>query len=220
MRIRRDSVFIASVLFTIALLCLVPWSWRYVFPDQIARIADIVPNFEIAARAMSNFGIASLAIIFIGLIVTWVGYVKRVRWAWFVMFIIAWAWAFPVLVLPLLTHKIGYTFIELLYGAMVQSGFARTSIQSILILSSMVIALLLPIRSLFFLRGTQEPIHKASPRFKTAFAVIILAVVPALWMWIRFRSYELTPAELNWQSMQLPVPPPPPPAATQQPSNR
>jgi hypothetical protein len=218
MRIRHDSVFIASVLFTIALLCLVPWSWRYVFPDQIERTADIVPNFEIAARAMSNFGIASLAIIFIGLIVTWVGYVKRVRWAWFVMFIIAWAWAFPVLVLPLLTHKIGYTFIELLYGSMVQKGFARLAMQSILIFSLMVIALLLPIRSLFFVRGTQQPVHKASPRFKIAFVVFILVIVPALWMWIRFRSYELTPDELR-QSMQL-VAPPPPPAPTQRPSDR
>jgi hypothetical protein len=220
MRIRHDSVLIASVLFTIALFCLVPWSWRYVFPDQIARIADIVPNFELAARAMSNFGVASLAIIFIGLIVTWVGYVKRVRWAWFVMFIIAWAWAFPVLVLPLLTHNIGYTFIELLYGAMVQRGFARTSSQSISIISLMVIALLLPVRSLFFVRGTQEPIHTASPRFKTAFVMFILVIVPAVLVWIRFRSYELTPAELNWQSIELSVPPPPPPAPTQRPSDR
>lgn len=210
MRIRRDSVFIASVLFTIALLCLVPWSWRYAFPDQTGRIADIVPNFEIAAHAMSNFGIASLAIILIGLIVTWLGYIKRLRWAWFVMFVITWAWAFPVLILPLLTHKIHHTFIDLLYGAMYQSGVARISIQSISIFFLMVIALLRPIKSFFFVRGTLEPIHKTSPRFKTAFAVFILVVVPALWMWIRFRSYEMSPVELNsW--MLPPAPPPPPP---------
>jgi energy-coupling factor transporter transmembrane protein EcfT len=44
-------------------------------------------------------GFASLAIILIGLIVTWTGYVRGVRWTWFVMFLITWGWAFPVLVL-------------------------------------------------------------------------------------------------------------------------
>ena len=49
MRIRRDSAFIASVLFTMALLCLVPWTWRYAFLDQTAiPIDESVPGFGIA----------------------------------------------------------------------------------------------------------------------------------------------------------------------------
>jgi membrane protein YdbS with pleckstrin-like domain len=90
--------------------------------------------------------------------------------------------------------------------------------QSILVFSLMVIALLLPIKSSFFVKGTPEASHKTSPGFKAAVAVIVLAVVPALWMWIRFRSYELTPDQLG-QSMQL-VAPPPPPAPTQAPPDR
>ncbi|PYV83339.1 MAG: hypothetical protein DMG93_08905 [Acidobacteria bacterium] len=35
------------------------------------------------------FGFASLMIIFIGLIVTWVGYIQNARWIWFVQFVIA-----------------------------------------------------------------------------------------------------------------------------------
>jgi energy-coupling factor transporter transmembrane protein EcfT len=52
-----------------------------------------VPNYY------AFIGFASLAIIVIGLIVTWAGYIKGVRWAWFVLFLITWGWAFPVLVL-------------------------------------------------------------------------------------------------------------------------
>jgi len=37
-----------------------------------------------------------MALISIGLIVTWTGYVKAVRSAWFIMFIIVWFWAFPL----------------------------------------------------------------------------------------------------------------------------
>jgi hypothetical protein len=71
MRIRRDSVFIASVLFTIALLRLVPVSLLYTFPDQTARsIGASYPDFGFSAQAMSNLGTASLVIILIGLIVT------------------------------------------------------------------------------------------------------------------------------------------------------
>jgi hypothetical protein len=106
-----------------ALLCLVPWTWRHAFLDQTAiPIDESVPGFGIAMRALSNFGVASLVIILIGLIVTWLGYIQRIRWTWFVMFVIAWFWAFPLLVLPLLTHTIPNTFRELLYNAMYQRG--------------------------------------------------------------------------------------------------
>jgi len=44
---------------------------------------------------MSDLSVACLAVILIGLIITWTGYIKRERWTWFVMFIVVWAWAFP-----------------------------------------------------------------------------------------------------------------------------
>ncbi|MGH9603899.1 MAG: hypothetical protein ACRD24_16085, partial [Terriglobales bacterium] len=98
MRIRRDVTFVSSVLFTIALLWPMPamlenaWTWRRItFPvtEQVS-----IQNYY------APVGFASLAIIFIGLMVTWTGYIRRVRWTWFVMFTIVWVWAFPVLLLP------------------------------------------------------------------------------------------------------------------------
>jgi hypothetical protein len=165
-------------------------------------------GWQVAMHATSKLGVASLAIILVGLTATWWGYINRVRWAWFVMFIIAWCWAFPLLVLPLLTHQISYTLVQLLYSAMHQRGFARVSTQSIAIFSLLAIALVLPIKSFFFVTPRKEPIHKASTTLKAVFALVILVVVPGLWAWISFRSYELTPDELNFGQF---VPPPPPP---------
>jgi hypothetical protein len=41
-------------------------------------------------------GVACRAIILIGLIVIWTGYVMRARSAWLVMFVVTWVWAFPL----------------------------------------------------------------------------------------------------------------------------
>jgi integrase len=40
-------------------------------------------------------------------IVAWTGYLNRIRWAWLVMFIIVWVWAFPVMILPILQQRKG-----------------------------------------------------------------------------------------------------------------
>lgn len=97
MRIRGDALAASSVLFTLALLIPMP---------AMLGNACTVPQtgFHTAGRmGVQNYyafiGFASLAIIVVGLIVTWAGYIKGVRWTWFVMFLIAWGWAFPVLVL-------------------------------------------------------------------------------------------------------------------------
>ena len=47
-----------------------------------------------------------LAILLIGLIVTWTGFISKVRWAWFVMFVIVWGWALPNLVYPDVVYPI------------------------------------------------------------------------------------------------------------------
>lgn len=185
MKIRRDPVLIASVLFTIALLCLIPWSWRDALADRDARsLENLDAGWQIAMQATSNFGAASLVIILIGLIVTWKGYAARV---WLVMFIVAWVWAFPLLVLPLLTHKISLTFPEVLYSAMYEAGVPRIWVKSVLIFLLMVIALLMPMKSFLFVREIPEPSRKPSIRVMTASGVAVLVAVTVLWMWIRFR---------------------------------
>ncbi len=106
MRIRHDSVFISSVLFTAALLALVPWCWQDALEGggvlgvmsrgrHVAYLESRDAGERIAAQAMGDRGIASLTIICIGLIVTWMGYVKRLRWTWFVLLIIVWGGRTP-----------------------------------------------------------------------------------------------------------------------------
>lgn len=97
MKIRHDAVAVSSILFTLALLIPAPamlwnaWTARQTLLHVAGRL--LVENYY------APIGFASLAVIVIGLITTWAGYIKGVRWTWFVMFLIAWGWAFPVLVL-------------------------------------------------------------------------------------------------------------------------
>ena len=148
MRIRRDVVFISSVLFTVAFLLLIPQSLS-------AALTGLRPNpgldagLSADAGLLGDLGTVCLAVIFVGLIVTWAGYVKRVRWTWFVMFTIVWIWAFPILVLPLLQHKIALTWTEWIYSSLGQSGSPRIWAESVLIFALMVIALILPAKAFF-----------------------------------------------------------------------
>lgn len=131
-------IFLSSVLFTVALLLPLP-----------ACIRDAWIKEEPLYQAV---GFAGMANIFVGLLVTWVGFVRRCRWAWFVMFIIVWVGGFPILVLPLLQHKIALTFTEWIYSALGTSGDARIWAESVLIFALLAISLLLPIKSFFWNR--------------------------------------------------------------------
>jgi hypothetical protein len=68
------------------------------------------------------------------------------------MFIIVWVGAFPVLVLPILGHKLGLTFVEWIYSAIGQSGMPRAWAMSVLTFALMVTALFLPVGSFFWNR--------------------------------------------------------------------
>jgi hypothetical protein len=113
-------------------------------------------GYRAAAQTMGDLGVASMAIIFIGLIVTWTGYVKRARWAWLVLFIVVWVWAFPVLVLPLFQHTIGITLAQWLSDALHQPGPPRSWGEGLVIFSLMVVALILPVKSFFRARKPPE----------------------------------------------------------------
>ena len=155
MKIRADSVLISSVLFTVALLCLIPPGLALAFTghDRMA-LAKLDAGFQAAAQTMGEIGAACLAIILIGLIVTWTGYVKRVRWTWFVMFIIVWGWAFPLLILPIIEMRKGISLTEWFRTAMREAGPYRDLAKMVLIFMLMLIALTLPIRAFFFRRET------------------------------------------------------------------
>lgn len=105
-----------------------------------------------------ELGVTALAVIFVVLIVIWMGYVKTVRWTWFVMFLIVWGWAFPLLIWPnlLMLLRLRPTwhladFVETFRT----SVLARGLMMDIVVFSLMLIALILPIRSFFWKRSPQ-----------------------------------------------------------------
>jgi len=208
-RVRADSVLISSVLFTIALLCLIPPCLANALAgrDKMA-LATLDAGFRAVAGLTGTLGVACLATILIGLIVTWTGYIRRVRWAWLVMFVLAWAWAFPLFALPFLTARWVLTFPEVLYSAIHEAGVPRVAVESVLIFLLMVIALLLPIKS-FLVGGIEGAGHRPSWKLIGGSAVSLLLLVIGLLAWIHLRVYEIPPDALrSWQ--QLPPPPPPP----------
>ncbi len=213
MKIRRDSVFISAVLFTIALLCALPVFLRNAlegYGSKTSVVNDLCCGLYL--HTIGDLGVASFAIIFIALIITWAGYAKCLRSAWFAMFVVVWGWAFPLLALPLFKVKnLRYlTFFDLLYGAIHGNGYSRIWVKGILTFSLMVIALLLPIKSFFIFRGIREPSHSLSPR-NIGFSVAgVLAIAIALLAWIDFRTYEIPYVEMV-QMFPWPPPPPPPP---------
>lgn len=178
MRIRRGALAVSSILFTLALLLLTPimlrsarttYQTRYrditVYPEAgIALDQVVIPNYD------APFGITSLAIVSIGLVVTWAGYVKGVRWTWFVMFVIVWVWAFPALVLPmfliwqgwaLMPPSIARAIEEILHaGPYTDSGgFLETLVAFLL----MVLALALPAKSFIAGHGPGRARPVANP---------------------------------------------------------
>src|SRR5437899_11685468 len=150
MRIRRDAVFISSVLLTISLVALAPHNLQYAstWQQRFFRETDRlwVQNYYML------IGFASLAVDLVGLIVIWTGYIKGVRWTWFVMFVIVWVFAFPVYMLPFFypwnsTVSIAQTFANTFAGAIHESGMARTFVEVALEFLLMVLALVLPVKT-------------------------------------------------------------------------
>jgi energy-coupling factor transporter transmembrane protein EcfT len=148
---RRDALAVSSILFTLGLLIPLP---------AMLGNARTVPQTRLdiaGAMRVQNYyapiGFASLAIIVTGLIVTWAGYIKAVRWAWFVMFLIAWGWAFPVLVLAEFHWRNMMPIAQWppvpQTGRGPQLGFAGSVVAFLL----MVVALALPVKR--FVRGNR-----------------------------------------------------------------
>ena len=211
MKIRADLALVSSVLLTLALLWLKPIAmWNFYATTDKAALARLDPGYQYADRIAHGFGVACLVIIFIGLIVIWTGYVRRSRSAWLVMAVITWAWAFPLFALPRLKEPRIFTLPEWLYNAIYGPGPTPTPSQAVVIFALMVIALLLPIKSIFFAKRTSAPTQGPSLKLLSRFAVAVLLIVIALLVWIHVQVYELPLEQLSgW--MVAPPPPPPPP---------
>jgi hypothetical protein len=121
--------------------------------DKVALEA-LDAGYQAAAQTTGSLGVASMAVVLIGLIVTWTGYVKSVRSSWFVMSIVVWVWAFPLILVPFLPDIKGIPLAELVSRALREPGTSRSAAHSVLIFTLMLIALVLPIKSFFWRRQT------------------------------------------------------------------
>jgi len=123
------------VLFTIALLGLVPPLFRNAFTGHDkAAFQRLDWALQLCTRMIDRLSIASLAIVLIGLIVVWAGYSKKVRWTWFVMFVIVWGCGVTEEGFSQMTGNIRMALLEPL----------------IVCFALMVIALALPMKSFFW----------------------------------------------------------------------
>jgi hypothetical protein len=215
MRIRANTVFVSSGLFTVALTCLIPTFWKNVLTARdTVWLVKLEADYRLAVQTMSDLNVVCLAVTFIALIVIWSGYRKRERWTWFVMFILVWVWAFPLLALPplkaLFEGRLSFTLPEWIHSAIYQSGLPRIWAESVLIFLLMVVALVLPIRSFFFLKEMQPPHHSLSTRLIGLSAVGVLVVTVALLTWIRVGVIYELPVSWPNSARQLPPAPAPP----------
>lgn len=214
MRLRRDSVLVASILYTIALLLLLPWLLR----DAVTSVPAISTESDFwertALQYIRYFGQTSLLIVIIGCAITWIGYFNRSRWTWLIQLVIS-VWVFWLASLvsanPILRGWMAFSVTEWLYIAIHQSGLARVYAECVLVFVLMVLSLLLTIKAVFWPEGPQS--SKTHPRVKFAFAACAFVGISALFLWINFRSYSITPAELN---SGRDLPPPPPPASAKE----
>ena len=115
-KVRRDLVFV--------LKCALYHRVRVGDANILGRRTNLAstpcPKRQICQRRASFLapvGFASLAIILIGLIVAWTGYLNKIRWAWLVMFVIVWMWAFPTMILPILQMRKGISLTEWFHTA-------------------------------------------------------------------------------------------------------
>jgi hypothetical protein len=208
MKVRADSVLISCLLDTVALLYFIrPALWNY-----FAERYDEIDKVFRADQTAHYLGVACLAIILVGLIVVWTGYVRRSRSAWFVMFIIVWFWAFPLFILGAFhafLHGRIYTFFETLYDAMSGPGYVRYMVGLALAFSMMVIALVLPIRRFFATKKVEPPIRRFSAKLVGLSAIGVLLGMTALYAWLSVGIlYEIP---VGKQSLLFDMAPPPPP---------
>jgi hypothetical protein len=149
-RIRRDPVFVSSVLFTICVLTLIPRTVQYYFLwfQPFLRSA---PNVWVQNLLMP-IAFASLANFSIALIVIWKVYVNGARWAWFVMLMIVLLFAFPVYILPLILETHGFentNWSEFAHDVFLGRVPAPEYAEQLTIFLVMVFSLLLPIKAFF-----------------------------------------------------------------------
>ena len=154
MRLRRGVLVLSGILFTAALLMLAPAMWMAAATvHHQGNIWGAGPQTRFQ-YGFAPAGFTSLAVIAVGLIVTWAAYIKGVRWAWFVMFVVVWGWAFPVLVLPYLRPWRAVPTVAQSFASFItQGGPVRNLLEVLVAFALMLLALVLPMKTFLLDRG-------------------------------------------------------------------
>ncbi len=157
MKIRHDAAFLSSLLFTIAFVRLAPWSWEWATLHGAG--SQINADLQEVFLSQREIGILSLAVILIGLIVVWTGYLKKLRWTWFIMFVIVFGCT-PILIFqdgalsPQRFFMPASEWLRLFADAVRgEPRIARAIVEEMLLFLLMVAALFLPVKSFFFGSG-------------------------------------------------------------------
>ena len=137
LRIRPNIFLVSSVLLTLGVLWLLP------------STIDCVRSTDTMSRL---YGLASLTIIIVALIVIWTGVAAGTRVAWVIMVVIVWVWALPAMTGPVLHHGLRWTLSDLrqwVASAWRGERLSRTYLVSTVLFLLMVVGLILPVRALF-----------------------------------------------------------------------
>jgi hypothetical protein len=138
MRVRPNIFLISSLLLTPAFFWLLPsiiQCVRYTGTETMTRTA----------------GLASLTVIIVALIVIWTWLVAGNRVAWVIIAVIVWVWAFPIMMLPLVTHVVALSLSDLsgwVVSAWHGDHLSRIALVNTVLFLLMLVGLILPVRAL------------------------------------------------------------------------
>ena len=96
-------------------------------------------------------GLASLTVIIVALIVIWTWLVAGNRVAWVIIAVIVWVWAFPIMMLPLVTHTVALSLSDLsdsVASAWHGDHLSRIALVNTVLFLLMLVGLILPVRAL------------------------------------------------------------------------
>jgi len=161
MRIRFNYTLISAIVLSFFLTMYIPGGLKYA--STWRELYFQTPGYK-EQNLLMPLGIHWLGFALTGLVVLWTGYIKKERWAWFVMLIILLFFIFPHLWLSVLIEKTLVPGPSRLFSVLAESRYFRNDIRSIFALSPlelgfvlnllsfpvMLIALLIPIKSFFW----------------------------------------------------------------------
>jgi hypothetical protein len=138
-RISRNIFLVSSLLLTPAFLWLLP------------SFIQCCVSYTGTETMTQTAGLASLTVIIVALIVIWTWLAAGNRVAWVIIAVIVWVWAFPIMMLPLVTHIVGLSLSDLsdwVAAAWHGDHLSRVALGNTVLFLLMLVGLILPVRAL------------------------------------------------------------------------